>query len=356
MKINEEKSLSLIASNKSIIFDAGQAFVAQFFDNLLIKFGKFQAENFISKILIKNNTKKIKGLYLYGGVGRGKSMMMDLFFHQVQIKEKRRLHFHDFMKEVHQRILEKRKIEKNKDTVLLVGQDLAKKAKLLCFDEMEVKDIADAMILSRLFEVMFAQGTILVTTSNQPPDGLYKDGLHRDRILPFIENLKLKTDVVEIPEGEDWRKRSLSGQKYWLNPVNKKNREKINEIFKTLSIGFEIISENVEVSGRKINIPEVAAGVARISFDDLCNKPLAAADYIEIAIRYKGIIIDDIPNLNDNLRNETRRFIWLVDALYDKNCFLIANANSDFSDIYTGEHWKFEFQRTISRITEMSQL
>ena len=356
MKTNEEKSLSQIASNKSIIFDVGQAFVTKFFDNLLIKIGKFQTENFISKIFTKNNTKEIKGLYLYGGVGRGKSMMMDLFFHQVQIKEKRRLHFHDFMKEVHQRILEKRKIEKNKDTVLLVGQDLAKKAKLLCFDEMEVKDIADAMILSRLFEVMFAQGTILVTTSNQPPDGLYKDGLHRDRILPFIENLKLKTDVVEIPEGEDWRKRSLSGQKYWLNPVNKKNREKINEIFKTLSIGFKIISENVEVSGRKINIPEVAAGVARISFDDLCNKPLAAADYIEIALRYKGIIIDEIPNLNDNLRNETRRFIWLVDALYDKNCFLIANANADFSDIYTGEHWKFEFQRTISRITEMSQL
>ena len=356
MKINEEKSQSLIASNKSIIFDSGQAFVVKFFDDLLIKFGKFQTENFISKIFTKNNTKEIKGLYLYGGVGRGKSMMMDLFFHQVQIKEKRRLHFHDFMKEVHQRILEKRKIEKNKDTVLLVGQDLAKNAKLLCFDEMEVKDIADAMILSRLFEVMFAQGTILVTTSNQPPDGLYKDGLHRDRILPFIENLKQKTDVVEIPEGEDWRKRSLSGQKYWLSPVNKTNKEKINEIFKTLSIGFEIISENVEVSGRKINIPEVAAGVARISFDDLCNKPLAAADYIEIALRYKGIIIDDIPNLNDNLRNETRRFIWLVDALYDKNCFLIANANADFSDIYTGEHWKFEFQRTISRITEMSQL
>ena len=263
MKINEEKSLSQIASKKSIIFDAGQAFAAQFFDGLLIKFGKFQTENFISKIFTKNNTKQIKGLYLYGGVGRGKSMMMDLFFHQVQIEEKRRLHFHDFMKEVHQRILEKRTIEKNKDTVLLVGQDLAKKAKLLCFDKMEVKDIADAMILSRLFEVMFAQGTILVTTSNQPPDGLYKDGLHRDRILPFIENLKLKTDVVEIPEGEDWRKRSLSGQKYWLNPVNKKNREKIDEIFKTLSIGFEIISENVEVSGRKIKFPEVLKEVRK---------------------------------------------------------------------------------------------
>ena len=356
MKINIEKSLSHIASDKSIIFDEGQEYVGKFLDKLIKQLNIIQKESFVSNFFTKRNNKNIKGLYLHGGVGRGKSMMMDLFFYQVKIKEKRRLHFHDFMKEVHQRILEKRTIEKNKDTVLLVGQDLAKKAKLLCFDEMEVKDIADAMILSRLFEVMFAQGTILVTTSNQPPDGLYKDGLHRDRILPFIENLKLKTDIVKIPEGEDWRKRSLSGHKYWLSPVNKKNKEKINEIFKTLSIGFEIISENVEVSGRKINIPKVAAGVARISFDDLCNKPLAAADYIEIALRYKGIIIDDIPNLNDNLRNETRRFIWLIDALYDKNCFLIANANADFSNIYIGEHWKFEFQRTISRITEMSQL
>jgi len=235
LKINTEKSLSQIASDKSIIFDEGQEYVGKFLDNLLKQLNIIQKKSFVSKIFIKNNTKEIKGLYLYGGVGRGKSMMMDLFFHQVQIKEKRRLHFHDFMKEVHQRILEKRKIEKNKDTVLSVGQDLAKTSKLLCFDEMEVKDIADAMILSRLFEVMFDEGMILVTTSNQPPDGLYKDGLHRDRILPFLENLKLKTDVVEIPEGEDWRKRSLSGQKYWLNPVNKKNRVKINEVFKTFS-------------------------------------------------------------------------------------------------------------------------
>ena len=356
MVIKEEKSICLIALDKSITFDEGQIYVSKYLDTLLAKINNFKKDNILYKFFSKKKSNEIIGIYLYGGVGRGKSMMMDLFFHQVQIKDKRRLHFHDFMKEVHQRILEKRKIEKNKDTVLLVGQDLAKNAKLLCFDEMEVKDIADAMILSRLFEVMFEQGTILVATSNQPPDGLYKDGLHRDRILPFIKNLKLKTNVVKIPEGEDWRKRSLSDQKYWLTPDNKKNKEKINEIFKTFSKGFKIVSENLEVSGRQINIPEVAAGVARISFDDLCNKPLAASDYIEIALRYKGIIIDNIPNLNDNLRNETRRFIWLIDALYDKECFLIATANADFSDIYTGEHWKFEFQRTISRITEMSQL
>ena len=355
MKINTEKSLSQIASDKSIIFDDGQEYVGKFLDNLLKQLNIIQKKSFVSKFFTKRNNKDIKGLYLHGGVGRGKSMMMDLFFYQVKIKEKRRLHFHDFMKEVHQRILEKRKIEKNKDTVLSVGQDLARASKLLCFDEMEVKDIADAMILSRLFEVMFDEGMILVTTSNQPPDGLYKDGLHRDRILPFLENLKQKTNVVKIPEGEDWRQRSLHGKKYWISPVNAQNKLKLNEVFKTLSLGFEIISENVEVSGRQIHIPEVAAGVARIGFDDLCNKPLAASDYIEIALRYKGLIIDNIPSLNDNLRNETRRFIWLIDALYDKGCFLIAIASKDFKGIYTGEHWKFEFKRTISRITEMSQ-
>jgi cell division protein ZapE len=260
------------------------------------------------------------------------------------------------MKEVHQRVLEKSKVERNKDCVLLVAKDLAKSAKLLCFDEMEVRDIADAMILSRLFEVMFEEGTILVTTSNQPPEGLYKNGLHRDRILPFIQNLKLKTDVVEIPVGADWRERSLSGNKLWLNPINDRNKDKINNIFLKLSIGFEKKPEQIEVSGRKILIPQVAAGIARIDFDDLCNRPLAASDYIEIALRYKGIIIDNIPILNDILRNETRRFIWLIDALYDKNCFLIANAEVKFKDLYQGNEWGFEFQRTISRITEMSQL
>ena len=293
---------------------------------------------------------------MYGGVGRGKSMIMDLFFQNVPIKEKRRLHFHDFIKEVHQRILEKSKIEKNKDCVLLVGKDLAMSAKLLCFDEMEVRDIADAMILSRLFNVMFSYGTTLVTTSNQPPTGLYKNGLHRDRILPFIENLKLKTEIIEIQNGDDWRERSLSGNKVWLSPINKENKKKIDNIFLKLSLGFVKQSETIEISGRTIFIPQVAAGIAKIDFDDLCNKPLAASDYIEIGQRYKGIIIENIPVLDDKSRNETRRFIWLVDALYDKNCFLIANAEVKYKDLYQGEQWNFEFQRTISRITEMSQL
>ena len=356
VKTVKNKSLESIAKTKSINFDDGQLFVSKYFDSLLTKINTPSHNKIIFKIFSNKNLKDIKGLYLHGGVGRGKSMMMDLFFQQINMKDKKRLHFHDFMKEVHQRILLKSQVEKHKDSVLLVAKDLAKSAKVLCFDEMEVKDIADAMILSRLFDVMFKEGTILITTSNQPPEGLYKNGLHRDRILPFIENLKLKTDIVHIPDGNDWRKRSLSGNKMWLYPLTKVNHKKINKIFESLSVGFEIRSETIEVSGRKLFIPEVAASIARIDFDDLCNKPLAASDYIELALRYKGIILDNIPILNDTLRNETRRFIWLIDALYDKNCFLIASAKKNFREVYQGEEWEFEFQRTISRITEMSQL
>ena len=355
-KIINNNNLEAIALKKSISFDLGQITVSKYLDLLLKEINNLDRNSSIFKFFSNGQKKNIKGVYRCGGVGRGKSMIMDLFFQNVEIKDKRRLHFHDFMREVHQRILKKSKVEKNKDSVLLVGKDLAKSAKLLCFDEMEVRDIADAMILSRLFEVMFDNGTILVTTSNQPPDGLYKNGLHRDRILPFIESLKDKNYIIKIPDGEDWRERSLSGNKVWLSPINKYNNEKINHIFQSLSLGFEKISENVEIAGRKIFIPQVAAGIARMDFDDLCNKPLAASDYIEIALRYKGVIIDNIPMLNDILRNETRRFIWLIDALYDKNCFLIANAEVEFKNLYQGKEWEFEFERTISRITEMSQL
>ena len=342
-----------IAKNMKIDLDEGQKSISENLDKLAIDLEQ-KSKKFSFPFFNKSN--EFKGLYIHGGVGRGKSMIMDIFFENIRLEKKRRIHFHDFMKEVHQRILEKSKIEKNKDCVLLVGQDLARSAKLLCFDEMEVRDIADAMILSRLFNVMFSYGTTLVTTSNQPPTGLYKNGLHRDRILPFIENLKLKTEIIEIQNGDDWRERSLSGNKVWLNPINKENKKKIDNIFLKLSLGFVKQSETIEISGRTIFIPQVAAGIAKIDFDDLCNKPLAASDYIEIGQRYKGIIIENIPVLDDKSRNETRRFIWLIDALYDKNCFLIANAETDFRKIYQGEEWEFEFQRTISRIVEMSQV
>ena len=349
-------SLKAIAHKASINFDEGQSLISQSFDFLAKQIIESNnKKSIVSNFFFKTQKNKIKGIYLHGGVGRGKSMIMDLFFNNINIKDKRRLHFHDFMKEVHQRIKDKSKKVKKNDTVILVAKDLALSARLLCFDEMEVKDIADAMILSRLFNIMFDEGTILVTTSNQSPDGLYKNGLHRDRFLPFIENLKLKTNIIAMPPGDDWRKRSLSGNKMWLNPITKENLIKVNELFDDLSTGFTISSENILVAGRKIFIPKVAAGIARISFDDLCKKPLAAADYIEIAVRFKGIIIENIPILTNELRNEARRFIWLIDALYDKKCFLVATSDVDFKDLYQGNDWEFEFDRTISRIIEMSQ-
>ena len=166
-----------------------------------------------------------------------------------------------------------------------------------------------------------ASKVVAPSTSNPPPTGLYNNGLHRVRILPFIESLKLKTEIIEIQNGDDWRERSLSGNKVWLSPINKENKKKIDNIFLKLSLGFVKQSETIEISGRTIFIPQVAAGIAKIDFDDLCNKPLAASDYIEIGQRYKGIIIENIPVLDDKSRNETRRFIWLIDALYD-NCLL----------------------------------
>ena len=354
---NSNLSLKAMAHQASINFDVGQSSVSHSFDYLMEQINESNnKKSIVRNFFLKTAKNKIKGIYLHGGVGRGKSMIMDLFFNNINIKDKRRLHFHDFMKEVHQRIKDKSKKVKSYDTVIMVAKDLASSARLLCFDEMEVRDIADAMILSRLFSIMFDEGTILVTTSNQPPDGLYKNGLHRDRILPFIEKLKSTTDIIAMPPGDDWRKRSLSGNKMWLSPITKQNLLKVNELFDDLSTGFTTDSENILVAGRKIFIPKVAAGIARISFDDLCKKPLAAADYIEIALRFKGLIIENIPVLTNELRNEARRFIWLIDALYDKNCFLVATSEVDFKDLYQGNDWEFEFDRTVSRIIEMSQI
>ena len=225
---NSNLSLKAMAHQASINFDVGQSSVSHSFDYLMEQINESNnKKSIVRNFFLKTAKNKIKGIYLHGGVGRGKSMIMDLFFNNINIKDKRRLHFHDFMKEVHQRIKDKSKKVKSYDTVIMVAKDLASSARLLCFDEMEVRDIADAMILSRLFSIMFDEGTILVTTSNQPPDGLYKNGLHRDRILPFIEKLKSTTDIIAMPPGDDWRKRSLSGNKMWLSPITKQNLLKV---------------------------------------------------------------------------------------------------------------------------------
>ena len=221
---------------------------------------------------------------------------------------------------------------------------------------MEIRDIADAMIIYRLFKSLFSKGLVLVTTSNQPPENLYKNGLHRDRFLPFIDLININMKVSKISEGKDWRKYSLIGKKTWLNPINSKNDEEVDKIFNQLTKGFNVKENTIMVSGRKIKIPKSAGGIAVFNFKDLCEQPLAASDYVELADKYKGFLIKNVPKLGEKQNNESRRFIWLIDALYDRKCFLIATSEVDIKKLYTGTEWKFEFSRTISRLLEMSQV
>ena len=346
-------SIENVAQSLNINFDSGQLKIVRIFDKLnfqILSNSKKSVFNFLTK------SKKIKGIYLYGGVGRGKSMLMDIFFQNIEFKKKRRLHFHDFMKEIHTNIFLAGKKNKNDDPIEVVSNDFIKKTTLLCFDEMEVRDIADAMILYRLFEKLFTKGLILISTSNQMPENLYKNGLHRERFLPFIDLLNQNMNVEQIERGKDWREVFLKGKKTWLYPNNEKNKIMLDSFFKQLTKGFIPIKERLSISGREVIVPSSAGGVAKFEFKDICEKPLAAGDYVEIADKYKGLLIYNIPVLDNRKNNESRRFIWLIDALYDRKCFLLASAKLEIKKIYTGEQWKFEFERTSSRLIEMSRM
>ena len=348
-----ELSIFEIVKKKNITLDDGQAEISYQLDKLTNNLKKLQNQS-IFKFF--KNSHNIQGIYIYGGVGRGKSMIMDIFFENIQLTNKRRLHFHDFMKEVHSEIYSIGQDNKNIDPIEIFSKQFTENTSLLCFDEMEIRDIADAMIIYRLFKSLFSKGLVLVTTSNQPPENLYKNGLHRDRFLPFVDLININMKVSKISEGKDWRKYSLIGKKTWLNPINSKNDEEVDKIFNQLTKGFNVKEDTIIVSGRKIKIPKSAGGIAVFNFKDLCEQPLAASDYVELADKYKGFLIKNVPKLGEKQNNESRRFIWLIDALYDRKCFLIATSEVDIKKLYTGTEWKFEFSRTISRLLEMSQV
>ena len=348
-----EPSIFEIVKKKNIILDDGQAEISYQLDKLTNNLKKTRNKS-IFKIF--SNQSNLKGIYIYGGVGRGKSMIMDIFFENVQITNKRRLHFHDFMKEVHSEIYYIGQDNKNIDPIEIFSKKFTENTSLLCFDEMEIRDIADAMIIYRLFKSLFSKGLVLVTTSNQPPENLYKNGLHRDRFLPFIDLININMNVSKISEGKDWRKSSLIGKKTWLNPINSENSREVDKIFNQLTKGFNVKQDIIIVSGRKIKIPKSAGGIAVFDFKQLCEQPLAASDYVELADKYKGFLIKNVPKLGEKQNNESRRFIWLIDALYDRKCFLIATSEVDIQKLYFGTEWKFEFNRTISRLLEMSQV
>ena len=295
-----------------------------------------------------------QGLYIYGGVGAGKSMLMDLFFETAPVSKKRRVHFHAFLQDVHSRFttFRRTKGEDEGDPIPRVANDLADEAWLLCFDEFQVSNIVDAMILGRLFEALFEREVVVVATSNRPPQDLYKNGLQRSKFLPFIDLISEKLDVLQLTSAEDYRLKRMLGMQVYHQPLGPEASQKLDAYFEELSDGRQVKTEVLEIKGRQIQVTS-AGGVARKSFGDLCGQPLGPADYLAIAERYHTLILDDIPRMGEELKSEARRFVTLIDAVYEAKVNLICSADAPPQELYVQGEGAFEFERLVSRLMEM---
>ncbi|WP_180903498.1 cell division protein ZapE [Martelella soudanensis] len=301
-----------------------------------------------------------RGLYIHGSVGRGKTMLMDMFFDLAPVADKRRAHFLAFMVDVQDRLnAYRRKLKagevKEADPIGPVADDIIAENRLLCFDEFTVTDIADAMILSRLFSALFARGCVLVATSNVAPDDLYKDGLNRGLFLPFIDVLKDNVTVTTLDSATDYRMEKFEGRPVYLTPLDEKAAARMDENWSLLTGGKEGEAEEIEMRGRVLHVPRACGGVARFSFDDLCKKPLGASDYMAIARRYRTVFIEGVPVLGSDSRNEIKRFIMLIDTLYDQTIRTVISAAAMPEDLLPERKGRegFEFERTASRLFEM---
>jgi cell division protein ZapE len=345
--------------------DAAQRAVASAFDRL------------IDDIIVKRPARKssalgwlfakrreaqepIKGLYIHGGVGRGKTMLMDMYFDLVPVRRKRRVHFNAFMADAHDRIQKHRLARKNgevkeDDPIPPVARALAEAAWVLCFDEFSVTDIADAMILSRLFSVLFQEGVVLVATSNVAPDDLYRDGLNRRLFLPFVDLLKRHTEVLALDADKDYRLDKFNHLPVYMTPIGPDTDRKMDEAWEAVTHGLKEAAAEVAVKGRHIAVPRAAGASARFTFADLCERPLAARDYLAIVTQYDTIFVDHVPVLPEARRNEAKRFILLIDTLYDRRARLVMSAASPPQGIYQGKRGTeaFEFRRAASRLMEM---
>lgn len=292
-----------------------------------------------------------KGLYLWGGVGVGKSMLMDLFFGATDIRRKRRVHFHAFMQEIQKGLADARKLE-IPDALEPVAKSVIETTRLLCFDEMQITDIADAMIVGRLFQKLFDAGVVVVTTSNRVPEDLYKDGLNRALFLPFIDMLKARMEVRHLQGAEDYRQHRLTGAQVWFTPAGSATTA-IAEVWRDLTGGGEGAPLEIEVKGRRVVIPAFQNGVGRANFWELCGVALGPADYLAIADKVKVLILENIPHLSSSNYNEAKRFVTLIDALYEAKVRLICSAADEPEQLYVEGEGSFEFERTASRLREM---
>ncbi|OED46806.1 ATPase [Rhodobacteraceae bacterium (ex Bugula neritina AB1)] len=293
----------------------------------------------------------VQGLYLWGGVGRGKSMLMDLFVDSLEDIPARRVHFHAFMQEIHSQMHEARQ-QGVEDALAPVAKSVAESVRLLAFDEMQITDITDAMIVGRLFQALFEAGVCVITTSNRVPDDLYKNGLNRQLFLPFIDLIKAQMDVHEMVSPIDYRQHRLTGAQVYFAPVDAAARAQIRAIWTDLS-GGPAQPLTLEVKGREVTLPAFRNGVARASFYDLCGKMLGPGDYLAIAEEVKVLVLEDIPRLSRNNFNEAKRFVTLIDALYEARVRLICSAAAQPEMLYVEGEGTFEFERTASRLREM---
>jgi cell division protein ZapE len=293
-----------------------------------------------------------RGLYLHGGVGRGKTMLMDLFYEATAFTPKRRLHFHAFMSEVHERI-QRGRATTDGDPIPFVAAEIAAEAGLLCFDELTITDIADAMILARLFKALFAREVVVVATSNAPPERLYWNGLNRQLFLPFVALLQQHMDTLELKAAKDFRLDKLVGRPLYFTPCDAEAAAGIEDHWVRLTGHHPGAPAFLDVKGRQVRVPMASMGVARFSFADLCEKPLGALDYLHIAHAFHTVVIEGVPVLSPERRNEARRLIHLIDTLYDCRTSLIMSADAEPDDLYPDGDGSQLFERTASRLTEM---
>ncbi len=292
------------------------------------------------------------GLYLYGGVGRGKTMLMDIFYQQTDFVPRKRVHFHQFMQQVHGRIAAWRGAVKG-DPIAPAAAEIAREAILLCIDEFQVGDIADAMILGRLFSALFDEGVVVVATSNSAPDELYKDGLNRGLFLPFIDLLKQRMEVLHFDGEHDYRLDRLRARDYYHMPLGAASDAAMEKVWQRLTGEHAEIAEKLKVKGRELHVARTACGAAFFDFAQLCEKPLGAADYLAIAQKYHAVFIANVPVMGDEKRNEARRFITLIDALYDEGVKLVISAAAEPDELYVAGRGAGAFKRTASRLVEM---
>ena len=330
--------------------DEGQAAVVQHLDALAAQLAQAKGQGFLSRVF-GGKAETPRGLYIHGEVGRGKTMLMDLFFAEARLAPKLRVHFHAFMQDVHRKLHAAR--QSSADAIAPVAKAIAAEARLLCLDEMQIADIADAMIVGRLFEGLLAAGTVIVTTSNLAPSDLYRDGLNRQLFLPFIRLIGERLDVLAIDAGADYRLGRVKAHETFLTPLDAEADRHLQDLWMRLTDTERGESMEIDVVGRKLHVPQAAHGCARFTFGDLCTKPLGPPDFLAIAHNFRTVFIEHIPELGVAQRNEAKRFVLLIDTLYDAQVRLVASSAKAPEAIYPAGDHRFEFGRTVSRLKEM---